>query len=288
MSLVTVVSMVKNEEKFIRSAVESIMSQNIDLELIVVDDKSNDATLNILNELQEIYKNLKVMTNNGDGKVNAFLQGCSLAKGEYMAFFAGDDIMPVGSLQERLKVIKVMEGPAVLLSKLQVISDDKSIDGTLLPKKKGKGSTSGAAIMIDKEAAKYLLDIPKSLPNEDTWMELCIKFLPFLNIKSIDIVACNWRVHPGNSNSIRQSFNIFNERFSIRMEAIELFYKKFEKILDVKSKKEIIGLMKCEKYRRKGNFIAICFTGARLSDKIRFIFYSNSFFFHLKKKIRSI
>lgn len=288
MSLVSIISMVKNEEKYIESAVRSILNQDVNLELIVIDDHSNDDTLKILRELEIKNKNLKVLVNGTHGKVNAFLQGCSLAKGDYLAFFAGDDIMPEGSLKARLDHISNMKSPAVVLSKLRVLSEDPAINGMLLPRKENKGNTSGASIMIDRKAAKYLLDIPTQLPNEDTWMELCIKFLSFLKVESQNNVACNWRVHSGNSNSIRQSFEVFNKRFTIRMDAISLFYEKYKDVLDERSKKEIIGLIKCEQYRRKGNFIGILFTKARFSDKLRFFFYSNALFFKLKKKIRSI
>lgn len=288
MSLVSIISMVKNEEKYIEIAVESILNQNVNLELIIIDDHSEDKTLQILKRLENHNNNLKVLANNSVGKVNAFLQGCSYAKGDYLAFFAGDDIMPEGSLKARLDHISKLQAPAIVLSKLRVLSEDSSINGMLLPARENQGSTSGASIMIDREAAKYLLDIPRQLPNEDTWMELCIKFLSFLNVESQNVVACNWRVHSGNSNSIRQNFEVFNKRFSLRMEAIGLFYDKYKKILDEQSKKEVLGLIQCEAYRRKGNFLGIFFTRAKFSDKLRFFFYSNSIFFRLKKIIRSI
>lgn len=288
MSIVSIVSMVKNEELFIEDAVKSILNQDVDLQLIIIDDHSTDNTLNILRNLEETHSNLKVLVNNKVGKVNAFLQGCSYATGSYMAFFAGDDLMPKGSLSQRVDQISSIKGPAVLLSKLRVLSDDKSINDMILPKKINQGSTSGAAIMIDREAAKYLLDIPSSLPNEDTWMELCIKYLSFLNIESHNVVACNWRVHSGNSNSIRQDFSVFSERFGLRMQAINFFYDKYQDILDDQAKNEIKGLMQCENYRKNGNFIGILFVSVNLSDKLRFIFYSNNFFFNIKKRIRSI
>lgn len=156
--------MVKNEEEFIESSVMSILNQNIDLELIVVDDNSSDTTLEILKKIEKKNKKLKVMVNDTSGKVHAFRKGCSIAKGKYLAFIAGDDIMPNESLIERVNDISKLKSPAVLLSKLKVMSEDKSIDGLILPKKINKGSTSGAAIMVDREAAKYLLDIPVTLP----------------------------------------------------------------------------------------------------------------------------
>lgn len=288
MALVSIVSMVKNEERFIKESVLSILNQDLNLELIIVDDNSEDKTLDILKELERSFNNLKVLTNSKEGKVSAFLQGCSHIKGDYIAFFAGDDVMPVGSLKSRLNDISSLESPAVLLSKLRVLSTDKSIDGMILPKSKNKGSTSGAAIMIDRQAAKYLLDIPEELPNEDTWMELCINHLDFLNIKSHNTVACNWRVHSGNSNSIRQDYSTFNKRFGMRMQAIELFNEKYRYLLSKNKQMEIENLIMCEEYRKRGNFIGIMFLPIKLTDKIRFIFYSNKFFFSLKKLIRSI
>lgn len=289
MALVSVISMVKNEEKYIIAAVTSILEQaGLDLELIIVDDYSDDATFLILEKISFSDSRLRVFRNPGKGKVAAFRFGCGLAKGDYLAFFAGDDLMPTGSLLQRLKAIQSVPSPAVLLSKIQVISEDKKIDGLIIPKQKGKGNPSGASIMIDRAAALYMLDISEVLPNEDTWMDLCIRFVNVLNVVSHDTVACLWRVHSGNSITIRQGFDEFSKKFALRMNALLIFREKYFDILSQASIDEIDALIGCEKYRREGAVFKILMSHVSIADKVRFIFYSRRSLFLLRRMIKSI
>lgn len=289
MSLVSVVSMVKNEEKYIESAVLSILNQKgVDLELIVIDDFSTDNTFQLLSDLAVADQRMRVFKNPGVGKVAAFKYGCSLASGQYFAFFAGDDIMPDNSLLRRLKEMERLVSPAVVLSKIQVMSEDKKINGLLIPKAPGVGNPSGASIMIDRASGQFLLDIPEVLPNEDTWMDLCIRFIKRINIKHEDGVACCWRVHEGNSITIKQGFDQFNMKFSARMKAISLFLDKYEDILSEADVSTLKSLIECEEFRVRGQFIKILLSGAPLSDKLRSLSYSNAFFFSIRSKVRSI
>lgn len=289
MTIVSIISMVRNEERYICDAVTSILNQeNVDLELIVVDDYSTDSTFSILQELSCLDNRLKVFRNPGNGKVAAFRFGCDKAIGDYFAFFAGDDLMPKGSLFSRYEASRIIPSPSVLLSKIQVLSDDLRINGSIIPKQKGKGNPSGASIMIDRAAAKYMLDIPEVLPNEDTWMDLCIRFVDVLNVESHDTVACLWRVHSGNSITIRQGFDEFSRKFALRMNALLIFRENYFNILSQASIDEIDALIECETYRRKGAVLSIFMSRASISDKIRFMFYSQRFLFSVRRMIKSI
>lgn len=286
---VSIVSMVKNEEKFIAASMLSVLGQkNIELEIIVVDDHSTDETFSILQTIEAADPRVKVFKNPGQGKVSAFQYGCNIAKGQYIACFAGDDIMPEGSLLERCDEMDRIPSPAVLLSKIMVMSEDKKIDGMLIPKAPGKGNPSGASIMMDKSAAIYLLDIPSSLPNEDTWMHLCIRFIRHLNVRSHDTVSCMWRVHSGNSITIQQGFSQFNKKFTLRMNALYVFKEKFLNILDASDIKKLDSVIECENFRRERKLFKILLCDAPVSDKIRSIFYMNNFFFVLRRLIKSI
>lgn len=289
MSLVSIISMVKNEGKYIETAVLSILNQEgVDLELIVIDDFSTDNTFELLSNLAAADQRMRVFKNPGADKVAAFKYGCSLATGKYLAFFAGDDIMPDGSLLRRLSIIETLKSPAVVISKIQVISEDKNIDGLLIPKTPGVGNPSGASIMIDRSAGSFLLDIPEGLPNEDTWMDLCIRFIKDLNVAHEDGVACFWRVHAGNSITIKQGFDQFNKKFSARMKALSLFLDKYEGVLSEDDVAILKALIECELFRTQGRYMKILLSSAPLADKLRMLFYSNRLFFTIRGLIRSV
>lgn len=287
--LISIVMAVKNECVYIESAIQSIRAQNFNnIEIIVVDDGSTDSTAEIVKSIASLDDRVFFEKNPFSGKVSAFKHGYGLAKGEYIALFAGDDIMPLGSLAKRVMDIKTMVSPSVLMSKIQVLSEDKKIDGILIPKKKGQGNPSGASIMFDKEAAKYLMDIPDSLPNEDTWMDFCLTYLPMLHVESHDDVACLWRVHSGNSITIKDDYQTFNKKFSKRMNVIEEFSKKYQEILPGDRTSYLEKLALAEKYRRKGEWFNILFSKIKFAEKVRFLAYSNKYFYAVRKTIRAI
>src|SRR5690606_9509415 len=132
------------------------------------------------------------------------------------------------------------------------------------------------------------LDIPEELPNEDTWMDLCIRFIKSINIKHEDGVACCWRVHEGNSITIKQGFEEFNKKFSARMKAMSLFLDKYRGVLSEADVSTLKSLIECEEFRVRGQFVKILLSGVPLSDKLRNLFYSNAFFFSIRSKMRSI
>jgi len=98
--LVSVIITTYNGEKYIASAVDSILRQSLsDFELIVVDDCSNDATLSILREIED--SRLRVIHNErNEGIANSLNRAVAVAVGKYVAFLDHDDL----SLPYRLQI----------------------------------------------------------------------------------------------------------------------------------------------------------------------------------------
>lgn len=88
-----------NEERHIEQAVKTQLCQDYpNLEILVVDDRSTDATTDILAELQKKYTNLKViridtLPPGWMGKAHALQRGAEAAGGEYLLFTDGDVFM---------------------------------------------------------------------------------------------------------------------------------------------------------------------------------------------------
>ena len=82
---------VHNAEKYIVECIESILSQNADLELILVDDGSTDKS----GEICEKYKKDNILVyhieNSGPGKARNF--GAEKATGEFLMFMDADDYL---------------------------------------------------------------------------------------------------------------------------------------------------------------------------------------------------
>lgn len=96
--LISVLLPLKNAEKTIKVAIQSILVQaGVDLELIVIDDHSSDNSITLINTFTD--SRLKIRKNKGNGIAAALNTGLELAQGEYIARMDADDI----SAPQRLK-----------------------------------------------------------------------------------------------------------------------------------------------------------------------------------------
>jgi len=99
MPRVSVVMAVYNGERFLRQAIDSILSQTYaDFEFIVINDGSTDGTAEILNSYAD--RRLRVLTQPNMGLVKSLNRGIAMAGGDYIARMDADDI----SLPQRLEL----------------------------------------------------------------------------------------------------------------------------------------------------------------------------------------
>jgi len=113
---VTVLMPAYNAEKYIETAIESIIDQTYkDFEFIIVNDCSTDSTLDIIERYAKQDKRIKIISNKENQKIAQTLNnGLKEAKGKYIARLDADD----WSYPERLeKQVNFMEeNPDVVLS----------------------------------------------------------------------------------------------------------------------------------------------------------------------------
>jgi glycosyltransferase involved in cell wall biosynthesis len=283
--LVSVVVAAYNENKYLKQALSSILNQeNVNLEIIFVDDQSTDATLEIAKQLGAVDQRIKIFENKNKGKCNAFNFGVLQATGDFVCIFAGDDIMPAGSLFERLRAVVDInqEVPVVGLSKLKTISDSKKFDGHIVPRKKGVGSLSGVSPFMNRLALNIIFPTPSSLPNEDTWMELVLLHMPEIRIVHSDVFCCYARIHAGNSINMMMPFNEYNKKFTIRMQALMIFKEKFGNQLDISNLKILNIKISIEEARRRGGVLDIIFADARILDRLRALSVANKFLYKIR------
>ena len=82
-----------NEEKNVLSAIRSIQNQKLqDIEIVCVNDNSNDKTLSILKKLKEEDPRITIITNKSNrGVLYNRIHGALESKGEYVTFIDADD-----------------------------------------------------------------------------------------------------------------------------------------------------------------------------------------------------
>ena len=87
---ISVITVVKNGSKTIEKTIQSILNQRYkNLEYLIIDGKSTDGTLDIINKYKENISFIK--SQNDNGIWDAMNKGISLAKGDIIGFLNADD-----------------------------------------------------------------------------------------------------------------------------------------------------------------------------------------------------
>ncbi|MDU2265555.1 glycosyltransferase [Clostridium celatum] len=102
---VSVIVIAYNIEKYIERCLKSILIQSLkEIEIIIVNDGSNDNTLNIINKLIINDNRVKVINQKNKGIIEARKSGIKVASGEYILFVDGDDWIELNTCEILYKV----------------------------------------------------------------------------------------------------------------------------------------------------------------------------------------
>lgn len=92
--LISIIVAIYNVDKYLDKCIESIVSQKYkDIEVILVDDGSLDASPTICDNWAKKDKRIKVIHKKNGGVSSARNAGMKIAKGEYITFVDGDDFI---------------------------------------------------------------------------------------------------------------------------------------------------------------------------------------------------
>lgn len=112
---VSVIIVVKNGEKYLKEAIDSIFAQSYQAnEIIVIDGESTDKT----SDIAKSYGNVKYIAQKGKGLANARNTGIDKAKGDLIAFLDHDDRWCDNKLT--IQVNEFIQNPEILYSYGQV------------------------------------------------------------------------------------------------------------------------------------------------------------------------
>ena len=126
--LVSVLLPVRNGEKYLQEAIESVLNQTYaNIELIVVNDGSFDNTLNILKSYND--KRIKYITTEGIGLVEALNLGIKSCKGTYIARMDADDICYTNRLELQVALLNELPDIGVVGSDVNLIDENGNIVG---------------------------------------------------------------------------------------------------------------------------------------------------------------
>jgi len=146
MPIISVILPVYNGEKTILETIESVLKQTFsDFELIIVNDGSQDKTLEIVDTIKD--PRIKVFSYPNNGPNSSRNRGISKAKGEYISFIDADDLWTADKLEAQLKALQANSQAAIAYSWTDLIDES------------GQFLRRGAHINVSGDVYKNLLMI---------------------------------------------------------------------------------------------------------------------------------
>lgn len=195
--LISVVIPVKNGSKYIREAIEGIKKQNMNFEIIVVDDASDDNTTDIAQSMGcHIIKHETTK-----GQVIGKNTGLKAAKGDFILFHDHDDVMNEGTLKQMLHSFD--EDTYVVFAKLKdFLSPDATGISTVKPEPY-IGLLSGAALIRKTFFDKIGFFDETIAAGDAIWLNSKLEEYN-LKSKKLNIVSLNRRIHDTNYGRTNQ------------------------------------------------------------------------------------
>ncbi len=149
--LISIVVPIYNVEKYLERSIGALLNQTYDnLEIILVDDGSTDASSKMCDEFALKDARVKVIHKKNGGSSSARNVGIQVATGTYIGFSDSDDYTEKDMYQNLYKVASAREDAIIV----QVMSSDYAEDGTLI---KGPYRDSGETKFLSRDEIFRLL-----------------------------------------------------------------------------------------------------------------------------------
>ena len=165
--LVSVILTTFNDEKTVKRAVQSIIEQTYKkIEIIIVDDYSDDNTILVLNEFihDERVKLIK-KTNQRKHLAASRNLGIANAKGELITFQDGDDWSYPNRIRNQVRLMKE-SSIDICCTNIRILHDNKDLFSSYpvfhgdivkgFERRKGRGTVVGATMMVSSKILKNL------------------------------------------------------------------------------------------------------------------------------------
>ncbi|WP_295112453.1 glycosyltransferase [uncultured Methanobrevibacter sp.] len=117
---ISVIIPVYNDEEYIGRCLNSLINQSLkEIEIICINDGSNDNSLEILEEYKNKDDRIQIISQKNQGAGISRNNGIKLAEGEYISFVDADDWMELDSLEKLYKNANANDSEMVLFNSIE-------------------------------------------------------------------------------------------------------------------------------------------------------------------------
>lgn len=206
MACVSVAMAVYNGEKYLRSQLDSIIMQlGTEDELVISYDESKDGTLQIINEYEGKYDNVKVVMDPGKGVFSNFENAIANCNGDYIFISDQDDIWLPDKIGHVKDVFGYTGADMVIHNGVHIDSEGKVISNDFFSDfdiKKNKlvnflrPRYSGCCTAFNRKMKDLILPFPRDVGGYDHWIGMVGEI--FGDIVFDDTILIQHRLHGSN------------------------------------------------------------------------------------------
>ena len=201
--LVSVVVPVRDEERFLAQALESVAAQTHEpVEVIVVDDGSRDRSTAIARS----FPGVRVLEQAPAGPGAARNRGIAAARGELLTFFDADDLMLPEKLERQAAHLLAHPETGCVLCRHEVFTEDGGEPPAWAvappawlarnPALEGRGILQPLSALARREVVEAVGPFSESFGEDLDW--LCRVFEAGVRVESVDAVLLRKRIHDAN------------------------------------------------------------------------------------------
>lgn len=176
--LISVIIPAFNSEKTIRETIETVLNQTFsNFEIIVINDGSEDLTLNVVNSIKD--PRIKVFSYTNSGVSASRNRGIAQAAGEFISFLDADDLWTADKLEAQLKALQENPQAGVAYSWVDSIDENNkylrassccTASGDVYPTLlKGNILANGSNPLVRAQALREVGEFNQSLTPAEDW-----------------------------------------------------------------------------------------------------------------------
>lgn len=134
--MISIITPVYNGEQFIESCIKVVIAQQCtDLEHIIIDGGSKDATVDVIKRYAESHTHIRWISEKDQGQSDAMNKGIAMAKGNILNILNADDYYEPNVLNRILEIFKALPESTLLVGNCNVWEDENKLLEVNKPKK---------------------------------------------------------------------------------------------------------------------------------------------------------